>query len=481
MESQFFFHGNPSNGESTAKNIFDGLEEKVRDDFFKSVTNKDASPYLLCEIRRWKNTFYSIYSYYHDGRDYENRPNGHCVLTLVVKNQYCRRTIDLYNLMVVIYKRGLQETLHYIDESGRFMIRTFYGMEQLDYLGNDFYRNIDENTFANIDNDFQTSLGNEIELFNPFDVDSQCFFDSLRKNGKVIITENVMSYKQQVVSLQSKVDRIEVIESNLQAANNQIERLKEENRELSQKQFRNQVSAPVINRSENDTLAAENKKLKEELAILKSKKNGGARPSTETVNINQDKTNVSVDRESSSGQGSLLDQAKKTISDWFQIATLILLITCVVGVYVKKPSKTELPIPINIASDSDGDNSDESNLDSYFAQMKETSDFLKEAITHQMFSVAHKDPKQNINIVSGGDEVRAGQDGTGSKIELSNPNLIIGLNPSKGKWIFSGCCTKLSNDSVLFGPTATQEPEFAKIEYEYNGIIVLQRTVKVKR
>ncbi|MGM9708428.1 MAG: cell division protein ZapB [Prevotella sp.] len=480
MERQFFFHGNPSNGESTAKNIFDGLEEKVRDDFFKFVSNKDASPYLLCEIRRWKNTFYSIYSYYHDGRDYENRPNGHCVLTLVVKNQYCRRTIDLYNLMVVIYKRGLQETLHYIDESGRFMIRTFYGMEQLDYLGNDFYRNIDENTFANIDNDFQTSSGNEIELFNPLDVDSQCFFDSLRKNGKVIVTENVMSYNQQVVSLQSKVDRIEVIESNLQTANSQIERLKEENRELSQKQSRNQVSAPVINRSEIDTLAAENKRLKEELAILKSKKNGGA---TEAVSINQDKTNVSVDRESSRGQGSLLDQAKKTISDWFQIATLILLLICVVGVYVKKPSKTELPILTNIASDSDGDNSDESNIESNFAQMKETSDFLKEAITHQMFADAHKAPKQNINIniVSKGDELQVGKYGKKSKIELSNPNLIIGLTPSKGKWIFSGCCTKLSNDSVLFGPTSTQAPESAKIEYEYNGIIVLQRTVIVKR
>lgn len=465
MESQFFFHGNPSNGESTAKNIFDGLEEKVRDEFFKFVSNKDASPYLLCEIRRWKNTFYSIYSYYHDGRDYENRPNGHCVLTLVVKNQYCRRTIDLYNLMVVIYKRGLQETLHYIDESGRFMIRTFYGMEQLDFLGNDFYRNIDESTFANIDNDFLTSSGNEIELFNPLDVDSQCFFDSLRKNGKVIISESVMPYKQLVVYLQSKADRIEVTESNLQAAKEQIERLKEKNKELSQKQSSNQVSVPVFNGSEVDTLAAENKKLKEELALLKSKKSG-------------DKATASVDREASNGQGSLLEQAKKAISDWFQIATLILLLICVVGVFVKKSSKTELAIPANVATDSEGDNSDDNNIESYFAQMKETSDFLKKATTHQMFSDALRAPKQNIDIVSGGDEISAGTNGKGSKVKFAKPDLIVGLNPSFGKWIFSGCCTQVTNDSVLFGPTTTQET--AKIEYEYNGIIVLQRTVKVK-
>lgn len=480
MESQFFFHGNPSNGESTAKNIFDGLEEKVRDEFFKFVSNKDASPYLLYEIRRWKNAFYSIYSYYHDGRDYENRPNGHCVLTLVVKNQYCRRTIDLYNLMVVIYKRGLQETLHYIDESGRFLIRTFYGMEQLDYLGNDFYRNIDESTFANIDNDFQTPSGNEIELFNPLDVDSQCFFDSLRKNGKAIITANVMSYKQQVISLQSKADRIEDIESNLQAANNQIERLKEENKELSQKQSRNHVSAPVVNSSEVGTLAAENKRLKDELALLKSKKNGDAKSSHDAVKNNKDKATASVDREAPNGQGSLLDQARKAISDWFQIATLILLLICVVGVYVKKPAKTELAIPTKVVTDSDSKESDGTNAESYFTQMKETNDFLKEILTHQMFSDAYKAPKQNIDIVSGGDEISAGPKGKGSKVKFAKPDLIVGLNPSFGKWIFSGCCTKLSNDSVLFGPTATQTPETAKIEYEYNGIIVLQRTVKVK-
>ncbi len=478
MESQFFFHGNPSNGESTAKNKFDGLEEKVRDDFFKFVSNKDASPYLLCEIRRWKNTSYSIYSYYHDGRDYENRPNGHCVLTLVVKNQYCRRTIDLYNLMIVIYKKGLQETLHYIDESGRFLIRSFYGMEQLDYLGNDFYRNIDESTFSNIDNDFQMPSGNEIELFNPLDADSQCFFDSLRKNGKVIVTENIMSYKQQVVSLQSKADRIEVIESNLQAANNQIARLKEENKELSQKQSHNQASAPVPNRSEIDSLAAENKRLKEELALLKSKKNGDTKPLQDTVKNNQDKATASVDGEVSNGQGSLLEQARKAISNWFQIVTLILLLICVVGVYVKKTSKTELAIPTNIVTNSDNKKSDGTNTESFFTQMKETNDFLKEISIHQMFSDAYKASKQNIDIVSGGDEISAGTKGKGSKVKFAKPDLVVGLNPSFGKWIFSGCCTQVTNDSVLFGPTATQES--AKIEYEYNGIIVLQRTVKVK-
>ena len=477
MESQFFFHGNPSNGESTAKNIFDGLEEKVREEFFKFVSNKDASPYLLCEIRRWKNTFYSIYSYYHDGRDYENRPNGHCVLTLVVKNQYCRRTIDLYNLMVVIYKRGLQETLHYIDEYGRFLIRTFYGMEQLDYLGNDFYRNIDESTFANIDNDFQTPSGNEIELFNPLDVDSQCFFDSLRKNGRVLITANVMSYKQQVASLQSKADRIEDIESNLQAANNQIERLKEENKELSQKQSRNQVSAPVVNSSEVDTLTTENKRIREELALLKSKKNRDAKSPQNAVKNNLDKATASVDREVSNGQGSLLDQARKAISDWFQIATLILLLICVVGIYVKKSSKTESAIPANMV-DSDSKELSGTNIDSFFTQMKETNDFLKDISTHQMFSDALRAPKQNIDIVSGGDEISAGTNGKGSKVKFAKPDLIVGLNPSFGKWIFSGCCTQVTNDSVLFGPTTTQET--AKIEYEYNGIIVLQRTVNVK-
>lgn len=453
MESQFFFHGNPSNGESTAKNKFDGLEEKVRDEFFKFASNKDMSPYLLCEIRRWKNTLYSIYSYYHDGRDYENRPNGHCVLTLIVKNQYCRHTIDLYHLMVVIYKQGLQKTLNYIDESGRFLISSFYGMEQLDYLGNDFYRNIDESTFINIDNSFQSPIGSEIELFNPSDIDSSCFFDSLQNNGKVIVTENIMSYKQQVISLQSKADKIGTLESKIQTANSEINRLKEENKTLAQKRPYKPISTPEFNRSRVDALAVENNRLKEELTSLKSK----------------------ITRETTSKKGSLLDQVKKQFQHWFQITTLILLLICVIGVY-KKDSKSELIIPAKVVAD----DSEGTNIESYFTQMKETCDFLKEIATHQMFSDAHKADRQNINIVSpivSNNAIKAGAEGKGSKVELKDSNLIIGLNPSMGEWVFSGCCTKLESDSVLFGPTDTTKS--ATIEYKYNGIIVLQRIVKV--
>ena len=252
-------------------------------------------------------------------------------------------------------------------------------MEQLDYLGNDFYRNIDESTFASIDNDFQSSTGNEIELFKPLDVDSQSFFNSLRKNGKVIVTDNVMSYKQQVISLQSKTERIEVIESNLQAANSQIKRLEKENRKLSQKQYRNRASTPEFRRSEIDALAAEKKEQKEELTLLKSKEKGDARPSQDSDNHNNgtNQTNGT----NSSGQGSLLVKARKAISDWFQkpkwfqITTLILLLICIISVYVKKTSETELTIPTNVFTDSESKESGGTNTESFFTQMKETNDF----------------------------------------------------------------------------------------------------------
>lgn len=37
MNKQFYFHGSPSNGENTATNVFDGLEEKVYKDFFPLI------------------------------------------------------------------------------------------------------------------------------------------------------------------------------------------------------------------------------------------------------------------------------------------------------------------------------------------------------------------------------------------------------------------------------------------------------------
>ena len=189
MNKYFFIHGKPYSGETTAQQgMVNGLETQIYNEFFNSQPS--ASPCLVVEVRRWRNRYYSIYSYYNDGTDYSNRPNGYCVLTLIVEGHYSICTSKMYELMDFVYTGGLRTVLKFIDEKGHYLINSFAGKEgMMASLANDVYNRLDERDFREIDETFHgpRPLNTPVQ-YNPKDIDSTSFYGTLRSNGKVCVT-----------------------------------------------------------------------------------------------------------------------------------------------------------------------------------------------------------------------------------------------------------------------------------------------------
>ena len=189
MNKYFFIHGKPYSGETTAQqDMVNGLETQIYNEFFNSQPS--ASPCLVVEVRRWRNRYYIIYSYYNDGTDYSNRPNGYCVLTLIVEGHYSICTSKMYELMDFVYTGGLRTVLKFIDEKGHYLINSFAGKEgMMASLANDVYNRLDERDFREIDETFHgpRPLNTPVQ-YNPKDIDSTSFYGTLRSNGKVCVT-----------------------------------------------------------------------------------------------------------------------------------------------------------------------------------------------------------------------------------------------------------------------------------------------------
>lgn len=122
MEGQLIIHGKPTEGELLSVKMFDGFEEKVYSDFFSSSTKPAVSPCYVFEIRRWKGVLYSVYSYYHDGKDKYGSGNGYCVVSLIIRENF---TLEYDNMMTIlhhIYETILKGKLNIIDDTHKYLV-----------------------------------------------------------------------------------------------------------------------------------------------------------------------------------------------------------------------------------------------------------------------------------------------------------------------------------------------------------------------
>lgn len=273
MNKQFFIHGKPSSGESTGKNVFEGLGERITDEVFKSSQQMET-PSLKCEIRKWKQSSYSVFTFFRNGLDCYGSQNGFCALTLIVEGYYPIKVVPIYYLLELIYKSGLQDTLHCIDQSGKYLISSFQDVPLLSKLTNDVFGRLDEGLFRKIDQTFHSSTGTEkARIYHPIDVDSEEFFNALRENGTVYISPNFNSNSETILQLQNEANK----SSRLQAENTQLREDKEAlTQKVSELQKRiDEKLIPTVSQPDKSgvisKLKKENQDLRETIAKLQNK------------------------------------------------------------------------------------------------------------------------------------------------------------------------------------------------------------------
>lgn len=366
MNKQFYFHGSPSNGENTATNMFDGLEEKVYKDFFSTNPTNNISPCLVCEIRRWKGKNYSVYTFYCSGRDYANRSNGYCALTLIVEEMYCHSVYELYKLMSVVYEIGLKQNLKYIDNSGRFLINSFYGKKPLEILKKDFYERLTESSFKEFEKETSiTSSASTPLSFNTKDVDSKFFFETLKKDCKVFVSDVIPSYNERMADYQSMAIKKKGLEAQIAKLSVQNSVLTKEN--TGKEKIHTNVSNPL---QEDRCSYKEESNFDNELSnncIKTTYSHNSSYTQMPNGNIVENET--------------LLQQIQKSIKKWFPIIVIFLLLINTFGIFYKNPKIDDVPVVLRDSTT----NSSEENRQKFKHQY---DSIKKENSIYKMFTNA---------------------------------------------------------------------------------------------
>lgn len=247
MDFEFLVHGKPNNYDFWGNNAFDSIEEKVCKEYF------DQKEYLperghLVEIRSWKNTFYSIYSFVEKVKDTSKRPS-YCAVSLIFKWVYCRKCSDLFALLEEVYEKKLVKEAKIIDPNRVFQINWFNNasasLKTIEKLTGDCIKSQFHGMFDEIDESFTTSLTSfpTVLKCNPKDCDAESFFDELRKEGRIIVSESTPSkdsllagqieLKKAYDEARGIADTVPSLKESIQEADNKILKLNAEKEVLS--------------------------------------------------------------------------------------------------------------------------------------------------------------------------------------------------------------------------------------------------------
>lgn len=317
MDFEFIVHGKPNNYDSWGNYTFDSIEEKVCKEYF------DQKEYLpdrghLVEIRSWKNTFYSIYSFVEKVRDTSKRPS-YCAVSLIFKGIYCRKCSDLFALLEEVYEKKIIKETRIIDPNRVFQVNWFSdasaSLKTIEKLTDDCVNSQFQGMFDEIDESFTKSITSlpTVLKCNPKDCDAESFFDELRKEGRIIVSESTPSkdsllagqfeLKKAYDEARSIAETVPSLKASIQEADNKIQKLNAEKEVLS---------------SEKEQLA---KQLKEKELIINDLK-GKLTEKEKEIDFAVEKLRQPLEKIFSKIEGTRND-TKKSAKGWLRITPYI--------------------------------------------------------------------------------------------------------------------------------------------------------------
>ena len=228
MEHDFFIHGKPNNADFYGSDNFNGLSEKIYNEFFSS--NTLDNPYLQAEIREWKGNHYSVYTYYvPNQRDTSNRPS-YFAITLITKGMACSRLNGLYKFFGQTYGI-ICNKIKLIDQTGKFSVNYFKDVN-VAVLPDSFLEEINKrfgNEFVAIpDKRGDVFPDGQIQQFNPEDGDFIVVQSALLERGKILLSKEAETFVQKVAKIDQLADENERLKQDKQVSQN----LKTENESL---------------------------------------------------------------------------------------------------------------------------------------------------------------------------------------------------------------------------------------------------------
>lgn len=246
---EIIIHGKPIAG-SSKKTL--GLESSFADVFVNSYFNEmgkfTSAETFIVEARFWKGVWYGVYTLmlYKGITDTADR-QSYFALTIVSLNQYYCLTSEVYN---VLRKTCAEYVIgKYLSHNGKYIVQDF----EDDELFNGMVSKINDG-WVNLQESFDSAFVPQSEypydvLYNIADCDSKAFVQTLRKKGRILISESVPSKddsladvqkiqnellqaKQTINEQNAKLNRVNSEITNLKSGGGKVE---QENRKLNRR------------------------------------------------------------------------------------------------------------------------------------------------------------------------------------------------------------------------------------------------------
>ncbi|MBR1789401.1 MAG: hypothetical protein IJ762_09485 [Bacteroidaceae bacterium] len=489
MDINFIIHGKPLENDLFFSSSSDGLEEKINKDCFPRMEREflkmKERERLEVEIVRWKEDVYSTYSLIKSETagicDKAGRAS-YIILTLICKQNYSRQIGRIYNLLNQTFIQIQQATRVFdASEPTRFAIVNFNESEKELIRLESQISSIIEESFASdfkpIDSSFNFGNSNMSSRVSLNDVDSEAFFDILRRDGKVYVSTEYPSKNLQLEALQQQLERaaddkkqeLEKLKMEKEALERKVAELQEEIKRKPTTVPRPQPQpTPHPQPKPAQRPAPQNAPKPADERTPKSKNE--KKPPMDTLPAEMAGWFRGDD---SSRKTGLLERAKAFLqqtrpADWLSLGSFILLIVCLLGVYrdyLPNHHSTERPVENATAANVEMDKQNVLTTE----PEEEKIGCIKKLLIVQMFDNVSIDVASYKNPASL-------KGGVNYPLKLTYPkgsNTYLGINPVFGEWRVNDSI--IGNDTLKF---LEKVPETVVISYYYDGLKVLERKLK---
>lgn len=261
MNFYTILHGKPNAGCHKAT---DGLEEtfcnNVVDKFFQSMSDIKENEVLIVDTKYWKDTWYSIYTFWIGGNILDTANRGSFLaISIVVPNQYFCLVSSVYDMFQKAYKDAIIGT--YLSKQGKYQVQDFTDTSFFKNLCSVLDKNF-ANAIENFDNGFIKNHDSaNYKYYSLLDCDSKAFVEDLKKSGRIFVSGAYESKDSRLSNTDMYYQELQTKKGELLVKNGQIEQLAKQVKTLEQK-------IATINSGESSTL----KTLKDKIGALEKEK-----------------------------------------------------------------------------------------------------------------------------------------------------------------------------------------------------------------
>ncbi len=275
---EIIIHGKPNAGSSKATSEINGLSQNLVQNFFEGMQQIKDAEALVVDARNWKGIWYGIYTYLLgvNVKDTADRKSYFALSVVVPKSYYCLISEVYLQLKTACAKYVIG---NYISKNGKYLVQTLDDESLFENIVSQVKASfVNSNLEEEFDSKFesQETLKNDV-YYNIIDCDSKAFVLTLKKCGRIIVTETEKSKDELLTKTNDYIRQLNQTQIDLADKNKQIDTLNKNigqlEKELSEA---NSSTKGKVQKLQNEiaTLSTDKENLRKEKEELNDLYNG---------------------------------------------------------------------------------------------------------------------------------------------------------------------------------------------------------------